>query len=105
MTVTFKGLSKNGKAAIYTGGKTTIRFSLLSFPDKQAPETIELPDGVFAEAAVKEPKVKMTAEERKAARAARPKPTLAERAEAARLRAEKLAAQAAKEAAETQPEL
>jgi len=102
MTLTFKSFNAKNTAAIYTGAKNPVRFSLSAFPDKVAPPTIEIADGVLATKSVKEPKVKLTAEERKAARAAAPKLTLAERAERARVRAEKLAAEAA---AETQPSL
>ena len=100
MTLTFKSFNAKNTAAIYTGAKNPVRFSLSAFPDKVAPPTIEIADGVLATKS--EPKVKLTAEERKAARAAAPKLTLAERAERARVRAEKLAAEAA---AETQPSL
>lgn len=79
MTLTLKGYNKKGNAAIYSGLRATIRVALINFPDKQAPTSIELPDGVFAAPAVKQPKVKLTAEERAAARAAKPKPTAAER--------------------------
>lgn len=77
MTLTFKNISKNGRNAFYTGTATPIRIPLSAFPGKQAPPSFEVSDGVFAPA--KEAKVKMTAEERKAANAAKPKPTLAER--------------------------
>ena len=83
VTLTLKGHSKNGKTAFYTGAATVIRISLGAFINKQAPTIIEVePD--FAP--VKAPRVKLTAEERaarnaaaKAARAAAPKPTLAEK--------------------------
>lgn len=77
MTLTLKGLSKNGKAAFYGGAAVTLRLSLAAFPNKTPPTTIEVADGVFS--AAKAPKVKMTIEERKAARAAAPKLTLAEK--------------------------
>ena len=96
MTLTFKSLSKNGRAAIYAFGRNSVRFALGSFADKKYPNAIEASpsEGAsFVEPAA--PKVKLTAEERKAQRAAKPKPTLAERAAAAQKRAEKLAAQAA----------
>lgn len=73
MTLTLKGLSKNGRAAFYSGAVTPIRLNLATFPNKTAPATIEVPDGTFA--AGKAPKVKLTKEER----AALPKPTLAEK--------------------------
>lgn len=77
MTLTFKNLSKNGKNAFYAGAAVALRIPLSAFPDKQHPATIEVIDGAFAPA--KAAKVKMTAAERKAANAAKPKPTLAER--------------------------
>lgn len=77
MTLTFKNLSKNGKNAFYTGAAVALRVPLSAFPNKTAPASIEVADGVFAPA--KQPKSKMTAEERKAQRASTPKPTLAER--------------------------
>lgn len=88
-TLTYKGLNKKGNAAIYSGARTTIRIALANFDAKVAPQTIEVSRPFVAAA---QPKVKMTREERKAAWAARPKPTLAERAAAARVRADKLAA-------------
>lgn len=100
MNLTLKGLNKKGNTAIYEGTNGSVRITLSSFPDKTAPASFEVPEGLFV--AKRQPKPKMTAEERKAARANAPKPTLAERAEKARIRAEKLAAQAA---AETQPSL
>lgn len=94
MTLSLKNLTKNGKAAIYTGAVQPIRLSLSVFPDKTAPQTIEVPEGIFTGARVA--KAKLTKEER----AALPKPTLAQKAEKARLRAEKLAQElAAAEAA------
>lgn len=76
MQLQFKSLSKNGKQAFYSGAAKPIRFALTAFVDGIAPEVIEVADGTFA--APKPPKVKLTAEERKALRAAKPKPTLAE---------------------------
>jgi len=93
MNLSFKSLSKNGKNAFYSGAAVAIRIPLSAFPDKQAPASIEVADGAFAPA--KEPKVKMTAEERKTARANKPKPTLAELAKRAQDRADKLAAKLA----------
>ncbi len=95
MTLTLKGLSKNGENAFYAGARVALRIRVGAFPDKVAPSTIEVADGVFAPG--KQPKVKLTAEERKALRAAKPKPTLAERAATAQARADKLAAKAAAE--------
>lgn len=98
-TLTFKGLNRKGNVAIYSGLKTSVRIALASFADKTAPQELTI-DGPFTEGAAQ--KVKMTAEERKAARAAKPKPTLAERAAAAQKRADALAAKVAAEAAEPQ---
>lgn len=103
MTLTFKSLSKNGRNAFYSGAAVAIRIPLTAFPNKTAPQSIEVADGAFAPA--KQPKPKMTAEERKAARAAKPKPTLAEQAERARIRAEKLAAKAKAAEAGNDPQL
>lgn len=77
MTLTYKGLNKKGNAAIYSGAKTSVRFSLANFPGKTAPATIEVADGVFEAATA--PKPTETKEERKARLAALPKPTEAER--------------------------
>lgn len=99
MNVSLKGLNKKGTAAIYSGLKTTLRFPLAAFVNKQAPDTIDL-TGPFAEPAVKEPKVKLTPEERKAARAAKPKPTLAEKIAREEKRLEALRKQAAEAPAE-----
>lgn len=93
MILQFKSLSRNGKNAFYTGAAVAIRVPLSAFPNKTQPDQIEVADGVFAPA--KAAKVKMTAEERKAARAAKPKPTLAEKAAKAKERADKLAAELA----------
>ena len=40
MTLTLKGLSKNGKSAYYTGASQNLRFPIGAFPDKTAPATI-----------------------------------------------------------------
>lgn len=87
MTLTFKSLSKNGKAAMYSGAVTPIRLSLAAFPDKQYPQEIVIADGVFA--GPKVAKVKLTKEERAAQRAAAPRPTEAERIAQAEARLEK----------------
>ncbi|MES2360010.1 MAG: hypothetical protein V4529_16845, partial [Gemmatimonadota bacterium] len=78
MTITLKTLSKNGKQAYYSGAAQILRFPLGVFPGKVAPASFTVTDDLFAPASVKEAKPKLTAEERKAARAAKPKPTLAE---------------------------
>jgi hypothetical protein len=74
MTVTlkYKGLSKSGKFALYSGLRTVTRMSITDFPDNKPVDTFEA-NGEFAG-----PRAKLTAEERKAARKAAPKPTLAE---------------------------
>ena len=84
MTLTYKNLSKNGKNAFYAGAAVALRIPLTAFVDKVAPQTIEVAGGVFAPA--KQPKAKLTKEERaaqaaqkKAERANQPKPTLAEK--------------------------
>src|SRR5688572_6980025 len=92
MQLTLKGQDKRGRNAIYTGGAVSLRFPLGAFPDKTAPQTLSI-DGI---AGPKAPKVPETAEERKARLAARPKPTLAERAQKAEERAAKLREQLAK---------
>lgn len=83
MTITLKTLSKNGKQAYYSGAAQILRFPLGAFPNKTAPQTLEVPEGTFAGAKEpKTPKAQMTPEQKaaeKAARAAAPKPTLAER--------------------------
>lgn len=72
MQLTFKGLSKSGKYALYSGLRTVSRLSVTDFPDSQPPATLEITGELAG------PRVKMTAEERKAARKNAPKPTLAE---------------------------
>lgn len=96
MTLTLKGLSKNGKRAIYGGAASSFQVPLGAFPNKTAPQTWEVADGVFAEPAVKVAKAKLTKEER----AALPKPTLAEKIEQRRKALAALEAQLAADAAE-----
>lgn len=79
MDLTLKGTSRNGKRAIYGGAANTFHIPVSAFPNRTPPQTISVADGTFEPAKVKQPKVKMTPEERAAARAAKPKPTLAER--------------------------
>lgn len=102
MTLTLKGLSKNGKNAYYTGAANILRFPLAAFINKTAPQIIEI-EGDFA--GPKTPAVKLTPEERKALRAARPKPTLAELAARAQKRADALAAKVAAAQAGDAPQL
>ena len=102
MTLTLKGITKNGKIALYSGAGNVLRFPLGAFINKTAPLSIEV-EGDFAEPKVvtvltDEQKVAKAAE-RKAARAVKPKPTLAERVAAAQARADKLAAKLAAMAA------
>lgn len=101
MTLNFKSLDKRGRNAIYTGAAVSMRFPVGAFPNKTAPPTLEFADGSFA--GPKGPKPPMTAEERKAARKAAPKLTLAEKVAKAEERTaklrEKLAADAAKASA------
>lgn len=93
MQLTLKGLSKNGKTAFYTGAANTIRVGVAAFTNKTAPQTIDVADGIFAGA--RQPKAKLTPEERKAARAAAPKLTLAQKIEKRRAALAKLEAKAA----------
>lgn len=75
-TLTKDKLSKRGNAVIYSGLRAKIRVPPSIFTDpKNPPATFEV-SGEFA--GPREAKPKLTAEERKAARAAKPKPTLAE---------------------------
>ena len=83
MTFQLKGLNKKGNQAIYTSGRHLVRFGVKGFVDGVAPETIEI-DAPLT--------VSLTAEERKAAHAAKPKPTMAEKVAAAKARYEKLQA-------------
>ena len=99
MTLQFKGLNRKGNAAIYTGIRGSVRFPLAAFADRQAPATVEL-QGPFVEPA--QPKAKMSAEERKAARANAPKPTLAEKIAKREAALEKLRQKAAAEQAQGQ---
>lgn len=99
MTLTLKGLDKRGRNAIYTGLAVAIRVPVGAFPDKQPAQTLEI------EGAVAGPKQKLTAEERKAARKAAPKPTAAEKAQKLEKRLAKLREQAAKETVAEQPSL
>jgi hypothetical protein len=96
MTLTLKAISKNGRSATYTGAARVVRFPVDAFPDSTPPPHIEVAAGTFAE-----PKPVLTAEEKAAIRAARPKPTEAElvaRAEARLARRKAKLAEAATEA-------
>ena len=99
MQMTFKGLSKSGKYALYSGLRTVTRMSVTDFPDNKPPEYLSITGDLAGPREPKAPKVKMTAAERKAYRLANPKPklTLAEKAARAAKTAAKLAAALAAE--------
>lgn len=73
MELKYKGLSKSGKFALYSGLRTVTRLSITDFPDSKPIPSFEV-SGDFA--GPREPKPKMTAEERKAYRLAHPRPKL-----------------------------
>lgn len=75
VTLTLKGLDKRGRNAVYLGAAVSLRFPIAAFPGKVPPTSIPV-DGL---AGPRAPKAKLTAEERKAARANAPKLTLAEK--------------------------
>lgn len=97
MMLTLKGLSKNGKRAIYGGAAQSFHVPVGAFVNRTPPHAFQVEDGVFAAKVERAAKPKLSAEERKALRAAKPKPTLAERIAAREARLErdkaKLAAQ------------
>ncbi len=95
MRVTKRGQSKNGKATFYEGAGAPLRFQNNVFVDNTPPDTIDFAEGIFK--APRAPKVKLTPEERKAARAAKPKPTAAEKLAKLEEKAAKLRAEAAAE--------
>lgn len=78
MVLTLKsiGTGKKFPQAVYTGLGAVVKIGLAAFPGKTPPQTLEIGGEVVGP---KTPKAKMTAEERKAARAAAPKLTLAEK--------------------------
>lgn len=94
-TLNYKGLSKSGKYAMYSGLRTVIRIATTNFPDAK-PVPSFTAEGEFAG-----PREKLTPEERKARLKAKPKLTLAEQIakDEARLakRKAKLEAEQAKE--------
>jgi hypothetical protein len=98
MTLNLKSLDKRGRNAIYHGAAVSLRLSTSAFPNKTAPATIEVADGVFAVKTERQPRKRLTKEER----AALPKPTLAERLAKAEKRAAALRAKAEKEGAAAQ---
>lgn len=81
--------------------KGSVRFSKSAFPNSEPPAelTIEVADGTLV--APKPPRAAMTPEERKAARAAQPKLTLAEKVARAEKRTADLKAKMEREAAKT----
>ncbi len=87
MTLTLVKLSKNGSMAIYKGLRTVVRLPISAFENKTPAQSFEV-EGAFAGPST--PKAKMTPEERKAARAAQPKLTLAEKVERRRQQLAKL---------------
>lgn len=91
VTLTLKGLDKRGRNAIYTGAAVSIRIPVGAFPNKSALPTFDV-DGL---AGPKEKRAPMTPEERKAARAAQPKLSLADKVARAEERARKLREQLA----------
>lgn len=106
MTLTLKGLDKRGRNAIYSGAAISLRFPVGAFPNKQAPPTIALPDGALAgPKEAKTPREAMTPEQRKAARAAQPKLTLAEKVAKAEARTAALRDKLAKAGAPAQPSI
>jgi hypothetical protein len=78
MVLTLKDYSKNGKRANYSGVRGGLSVPLHKFNGGTAPETIDKDnfDQIWAPLSTQKPK--LTPEERKAAREAKPKPTLAE---------------------------
>lgn len=77
MNLTLKGISKDGKKAVYQGAAVLIPVSIAAFSNRTAPQSFDVADGVFE--GPKAPKAKLTPEERKAARASKPALTLAEK--------------------------
>lgn len=87
MNLTLKGLDKRGRYGIYTGAAVNLRVPIAAFPNRTAPPSFSV-EGLSEKVA----KPKLTPEERKAARAAKPKLTLAEKVQKAEERAAKLRA-------------
>lgn len=93
MNPTIKSLNKNGKRAIIDGAAASFQIPLAAFkvaPTAGEPFSLDM----LKEKEVKQPAVKLSAEERKAARAAKPKPTLAEKIASREAALAKLKAQA-----------
>lgn len=93
VTLNFTKLSKSGKYALYRGLRTITRLSVSDFPNEKPVQSFTV-EGDFAGA-----RVVMTAEERKAARKAAPKLTLAQQLEKKRAAVAKFEAKVAKAAA------
>lgn len=99
VSITRKDKERKSSSVVYDiagySGKS-VRFTRGLFPDKLGPASasITVPDGFFGAPSV--PRAKMTAEERKAARAAAPKLTPAEKLAKVNERVAKLQATAAK---------
>lgn len=91
-TLTLTKLSKSGAYAIYAGLRAKIRVPVTVFPDSK-PVNSFTASGEFAGARTRKPP--MTAEERKAWRAAQPKLTLAQKIEKEEKRLAKLRAKQA----------
>lgn len=101
MTLNLKGLDKSGRNAVYTGAAISLRFPIGAFPDKNAPPATLTFEGLAGPREPKKPRAQMTKEEQKAARAAQPKLTLAEKVAK---QEERLAAQKAKLAKQSEAE-
>lgn len=97
-TLTYRNTDKGGRNAIYTGAAIAINIGLSAFPNKVPPPTLELNGDLAPKREKKQP---MTADERKAARAAQPKLTLAQRIEKADKRYKELLALRDRQAAAT----
>jgi hypothetical protein len=79
VTLTKDTKARKSSSIVYTGAglRSGVRIAKSAFKDGVAPDTLVIESDAFAEA--KQPRAKMTAEERKAARANAPKLTLAEK--------------------------
>lgn len=99
VTLTLKGLDKSGRNAVYTGAAISLRFPIGAFENKTPPPNLDM-GGVAGPKEKGKPRSQMTKEEQKAARAAQPKLTLAEKVAKAE---ERLAAQRAKLAKQSEP--
>ena len=93
MQLTFVGLNKKSTKAIYSGLRLKQQIPTGQFKDKTPPPTLTIEGEGFAEAAA--PKVKLSPEERKARRAARPKLTLEQQIQKLAAKQAKLAAKLA----------